>query len=134
MFKFPHAPPLATLCKNNSEVPLVNFPGTAELPIVFEYPELLDTPKIPPDAIVSVSPVELKFTFEFVFLLIVSELIVVPPNGTVSVAATARLLLLFEAANVFVIIAPDNIRIPPPDSYVANAYPAGDKFEFVTAA
>ena len=111
---------MATLCKNNSEVPLVNFPGTAALPIDFEYPELLDTPKIPPDAIVNVSPVELKFTFEFVFLLIVSELIVVPPNGTVSVADTARLLLLMEATKEAVIIAPDNIRIPPPDSYVAN--------------
>jgi hypothetical protein len=114
--------PDATLCRNNSEVPLVSFPGTEALPIVFEYPVLLvaDTPKIPPDAIVSVSPVELKFTFEFVVLLIVSELIVVPPNGTMSVAATARLLLLVEVANVFVIIAPDSIRIPPPDSYVAN--------------
>ena len=69
-------------------------------------------PKTPPLASVSVSLAEAKFTVVVFALLKVSELMVAPPKGTVSVTATATLLLAVDAAKEPVNIALESIRIP----------------------
>ena len=122
-FKFPLIWGLITIAlpvfvKNSSELVVVSRPGTVFDPSVFAAPA--GPARNPPEASVSVSFAFKKFNVIPVFFDIVSELIVLPPVGSVSVEAIATLSV--EVAPEMLPVnrdAPGSIRIPL-ESYVAK--------------
>ena len=102
---------LLVLVRNSSELVVVSRPGTVLDPSVFALP--VAPPSKPPEASVNVSFAFRKLSVIALFFDIVSELIVLPPVGSVSVPAIAT-LSVEDAPEILPVNseAPGSIRIP----------------------